>query len=136
MERNTSIRNNARRTSDGIAERRQETVVRVPERSAIIRRENARQSEIAIRQSAPVIQPERTQRQTQRINRIPVNTASSQVQPDSNLVVVKKVQALVGDTLWRIALRNNVRTINIVYVNQLSNPDVIFPGQTINIPNK
>jgi len=133
---NNSVRANAR-TSAAIAERRQETVVRVPERSSVIRRERIRQPEISLRQNAPVIQTERNQRSAAtRINRTSVNTASTQVQPDSNLVVVKKVQALTGDTLWKIALRNNVRTINLVYVNQLSNPDIIFPGQTINIPNR
>lgn len=137
IERNSSARNNARVSERISAERRQGSVVRVPERSAVIQRENTRQPEISLRQNAPVIQTERTQRSAAaRINRTPVNTASTQAQPDSNLVVVKKVQALTGDTLWKIALRNNVRTINLVYVNQLSNPDVIFPGQTINIPNK
>lgn len=57
-------------------------------------------------------------------------------EPDTGLRVVRKIHARSGDALWRIALRNRVRTINIIYVNKLKNPDLIYPGQVINIPNK
>jgi LysM repeat protein len=51
--------------------------------------------------------------------------------------VVQQYKVKTGDALWKIAKKFNVRTINIIAVNQkMNNPDKIFPGQTISIPNK
>ncbi len=58
------------------------------------------------------------------------------VEPDAGLRIVSKVRIRYGDALWKIASRHGVRTINIIYVNKLKNPDLIYPGQVINIPNK
>lgn len=42
-----------------------------------------------------------------------------------------------GDTLWRIAVKNQVGISELLAANpQIKNPKLIFPGQKINIPNK
>ena len=42
-----------------------------------------------------------------------------------------------GETLWSIASDYGVSFFDLVHANQhLSDPDVIFPGQTINVPEK
>jgi LysM repeat protein len=57
--------------------------------------------------------------------------------PSKGLEVVQQYKVKTGDALWKIAKKFNVRTINIIAVNQkMNNPDKIFPGQTISIPNK
>ncbi len=41
-----------------------------------------------------------------------------------------------GDTLWKIAVRYEVGLSEIINANsELQNPDLIYPGQIINIPN-
>lgn len=39
-----------------------------------------------------------------------------------------------GDTLWAIAQRYNTTVSNILAFNSVSDPDVIYPGQEIIIP--
>ncbi len=57
--------------------------------------------------------------------------------PNDNLTISTMYKVKNGDALWRIAEKYNVRTINIIAVNKnISNPDIIVPGQTISIPNK
>lgn len=56
-------------------------------------------------------------------------------QPDSNLKTVKSYKVKAGDSLWKIAQKHNVRTINLVAVNKMANPDRLFPGQVIFISN-
>lgn len=42
-----------------------------------------------------------------------------------------------GDTLWSIAVKNQVGISELLAANpQIKNPKLIFPGQKINIPNK
>lgn len=38
-----------------------------------------------------------------------------------------------GDVLWKIAAEHNMTTEEIVEINKLSNPDLIFPGQIIRV---
>jgi LysM repeat protein len=54
----------------------------------------------------------------------------------ASLKISRKVTVRNGDVIWKLALRYGVRTINIIKVNNLSNPNLIFPGQVLNIPNK
>ena len=39
-----------------------------------------------------------------------------------------------GDTLWKIARRFNVKLADIINLNKLCNPDLIYPDQVIIIP--
>lgn len=39
-----------------------------------------------------------------------------------------------GDTLWDIAFRNRISVAQIISLNYLKNPDLIFPGQKIKLP--
>ena len=40
-----------------------------------------------------------------------------------------------GDTMWKLAVRYQVGTSEIIQANpQVSNPDLIYPGQILNIP--
>lgn len=39
-----------------------------------------------------------------------------------------------GDCLWKIALKYNVKTLDIINNNNFRNPDIIYPGQVIQIP--
>ena len=40
-----------------------------------------------------------------------------------------------GDTMWKLAVRYQVGTSEIIQANpQVSNPDLIYPGQVLNIP--
>ena len=55
--------------------------------------------------------------------------------PDKDLYIVSKYTVQDGDALWKIAQKMGVRTINIIAVNNISNPNLIFPGQVILIPN-
>ena len=42
-----------------------------------------------------------------------------------------------GDTLWKIAVKNQVGVSEIIEANpQFSNPNLIYPGQTVYIPAK
>ncbi|WP_082407049.1 SafA/ExsA family spore coat assembly protein [Bacillus sp. JCM 19041] len=42
-----------------------------------------------------------------------------------------------GDTMWKIAVRYQVGVTEIIDANpQLSNPNLIYPGQTLNIPGQ
>ncbi len=41
-----------------------------------------------------------------------------------------------GDSMWKIAVKNQVGLDEIISVNpQIKNPDLIYPGQSITIPN-
>lgn len=40
-----------------------------------------------------------------------------------------------GDTMWKLAVKYQVGTSEIIHANpQISNPDLIYPGQVLNIP--
>ena len=40
-----------------------------------------------------------------------------------------------GDTMWKLAVKYQVGTSEIIQANpQVSNPDLIYPGQVLNIP--
>ncbi len=39
-----------------------------------------------------------------------------------------------GDCLWKIAAKFNTKTLKIIKVNKFENPNLIYVGQTINIP--
>ena len=40
-----------------------------------------------------------------------------------------------GDTMWKLAVRYQAGTSEIIQANpQVSNPDLIYPGQVLNIP--
>ena len=39
-----------------------------------------------------------------------------------------------GDSLWKIANKHNIPLKKLISYNQLSNPEIIHPGQTIKIP--
>ena len=40
-----------------------------------------------------------------------------------------------GDTMWKLAVQYQVGTSEIIQANpQVSNPDLIYPGQVLNIP--
>jgi uncharacterized YkwD family protein/spore coat assembly protein SafA len=42
-----------------------------------------------------------------------------------------------GDTMWKIAVKNQVGISELIEANpQLNNPDVIYPGQSISIPGE
>ena len=42
-----------------------------------------------------------------------------------------------GDTMWKIAVKYQVGTSEIIAANpQISNPNLIYPGQILNIPDK
>lgn len=57
--------------------------------------------------------------------------------PSRKLQVTLKYKVKAGDALWRIAKKFKVKTINIIAVNKrVKNPDKIFPGQVLLIPNK
>lgn len=51
------------------------------------------------------------------------------VQPTGDTYIVR-----AGDTLYRIAIRNGTTVATLVALNNLSNPNRIFVGQTINLP--
>lgn len=55
--------------------------------------------------------------------------------PDSNLKTVSSYKVKSGDSLWKIAQKHNVKTINLVAVNNMANPDYLYPGQIIMISN-
>ena len=41
----------------------------------------------------------------------------------------------IGDTMWKLAVRYQAGTSEIIQANpQVSNPDLIYPGQVLNIP--
>ncbi len=53
----------------------------------------------------------------------------------SNPQVGKRTHVVqVGDSLWAIARKYSVDLNQIIQVNNITNPNVIFPGQTIIIP--
>ena len=68
--------------------------------------------------------------------------------PGSNPSKAKEVQAtksqrpretknhtvMAGESLWLIAQKYNVTLRDLLTVNQLDNPELIYPGQTIIIP--
>ncbi len=56
-------------------------------------------------------------------------------QPDSHLKTVSSYKVKSGDSLWKIAQKHNVKTINLVAVNKIANPDYLYPGQIIMISN-
>ncbi|OHD07415.1 MAG: hypothetical protein A2Y41_01360 [Spirochaetes bacterium GWB1_36_13] len=59
------------------------------------------------------------------------------VKPSQNLKIAGSYKVKKGDALWKIAKQFNVKTINIVAINgKLNNPDFIYPGQVISIPNQ
>ena len=40
-----------------------------------------------------------------------------------------------GETMWKLAVKYQVGTSEIIKANpQISNPDLIYPGQTLSIP--
>ena len=40
-----------------------------------------------------------------------------------------------GDTMWRLAVKYQIGTSEIISANpQITNPDLIYPGQILNIP--
>jgi len=39
-----------------------------------------------------------------------------------------------GDALWKIAKRFNTKTITIIKVNKINNPNLIYPGMRIKLP--
>lgn len=44
-------------------------------------------------------------------------------------------QVAAGDTMWKLAVKYQVGTSEIIQANpQVSNPDLIYPGQVLNIP--
>ena len=46
-----------------------------------------------------------------------------------------KHKVVSGDTMWKIAVKYQVGVSEIINANpQISNPDLIYPGQLINIP--
>ena len=61
---------------------------------------------------------------------------SEQLQADQQAAREENVHTVVpGDTLWAIARANGVPLQQLIEANpQIQNPDLIFPGQRINIP--
>lgn len=61
---------------------------------------------------------------------------SEQLQADQQAAQEENVHTVVpGDTLWAIARANGVPLQQLIEANpQIQNPDLIFPGQRINIP--
>ncbi|MBW3114597.1 MULTISPECIES: SafA/ExsA family spore coat assembly protein [Bacillaceae] len=44
-------------------------------------------------------------------------------------------QVTYGDTMWKIAVKNQVGVSELITANpQISNPNMIYPGQSLNIP--
>lgn len=57
------------------------------------------------------------------------NLARAEVVTEWNPITVKQ-----GDVLWSICNFYNVRQNEVVEINRLSNPNIIFPGQTLWLP--
>ena len=54
----------------------------------------------------------------------------------SNVSADTKHTVKSGDTMWKIAVKYKVGTSEIISANpQVSNPDMIYPGQILNIPS-
>jgi spore coat assembly protein SafA len=51
--------------------------------------------------------------------------------PYMTIYIVQK-----GDTLWKIAKRYNVTLDAIIKANNITNPDLIYPGQRLIIPRQ
>ena len=63
---------------------------------------------------------------------VPVTTATTQPPVDGDRILLYTVQA--GDTLFSIAQRFGVSLDDVIEANNISNPDVIYEGDTLTIP--
>ncbi|MGN0469537.1 MAG: LysM peptidoglycan-binding domain-containing protein [Acutalibacteraceae bacterium] len=63
------------------------------------------------------------------IIKIPVSTETSEVQNAEKLPLTYIVQS--GDVLWKIAKRFGLTTADLINMNALTNPDMIYPGQVL-----
>lgn len=63
------------------------------------------------------------------IIKIPVSTGTSEEENPEKLPLTYVVQS--GDVLWRIAKRFGVTTADLINMNALTNPDMIYPGQVL-----
>lgn len=63
---------------------------------------------------------------------VPATTATTQPPVDSDGILLYTVQA--GDTLFSIAQRFGVSLDDVIEANNISNPDVIYEGDTLTIP--
>lgn len=53
----------------------------------------------------------------------------------TSAMAAKEYTVVAGDTLWKIAVKNEMGLSEIISANpQISNPDLIYPGQVINMP--
>ena len=59
------------------------------------------------------------------IIKIPVNNKT----PEEKLPLTYVVQS--GDVLWKIARQFGVTTADLINMNALTNPDLIYPGQVL-----
>lgn len=56
---------------------------------------------------------------------------------DSEVSAAGTYTVKYGDTMWKIAVKNQVGISELIEANpQLKNPDVIYPGQSISIPGE
>ena len=63
---------------------------------------------------------------------VPVTTAPTEPSVDGDGILLYTVQA--GDTLFSIAQRFGVSLDDVIEANNISNPDVIYEGDTLTIP--
>lgn len=63
------------------------------------------------------------------IIKIPVSTETSTEQKPEKLPLTYVVQS--GDVLWKIAKRFGITTADLINMNALTNPDMIYPGQVL-----
>jgi len=59
----------------------------------------------------------------------PVVTPEPVVTPNQTIYIVQS-----GDMLWKVAVKFNTTWQNLVEINSLSNPNLIFPGQELAVP--
>jgi uncharacterized YkwD family protein/spore coat assembly protein SafA len=57
--------------------------------------------------------------------------------PMSAMAATNSYTVVSGDTMWKIAVKTQTGTMELINSNpQLSNPNLIYPGQKINVPAK
>lgn len=68
------------------------------------------------------------------ILRIPINTNMDNNENNNSVVPVFHI-VQKGDTLWQIAKKHNVTVADLINLNKLTNPDLIYPEQVLIVKN-
>ena len=66
----------------------------------------------------------------------PAETSPAAPAPEQTEEKLETYTVVVGDTLSEICARNGVPRDEVARINDIEDPDLIFPGQVFRIPNR